>query len=69
MYIYIFIYIKICKKHQVRHNYISHVLDMHDELLWTYAFYEYSEILAKFGSVKVRAISIAIWVNFHSFLL
>lgn len=45
------------------------MLYMHDELLWNYAFYEYSGILAKFGSVRVGAISIAIWVNFLSFLL
>lgn len=45
------------------------VLYMHDELLWNYTFYEYSGILATFGSVRVGAISIAIWVNFLSFSL
>lgn len=43
------------------------VLSIYDELLQTCAFYEYTEILAKFGYVIVDAISESIWVNFLSF--
>lgn len=42
---------------------------MYDELLWTHDFYEYTGILPKLDSVKGEASSIAIWVNFLSFLL
>lgn len=43
------------------------VLSIYDELLQTCAFYEYTEILAKFGYVIVDASSESIWVNFLSF--